>query len=451
MRKLASIASFLWLIAASLPALAQPVDDAPADDSQAGDSPVDIEAAAGEGSEEMAESAAPIEETGPGAELRKALERLKTEPAQLALGSEVEAELLRLAGSSEPMVEAMYDLGVFYLRLGIQDKAASYFQQVLDRAPDFSEAMAQLGVLAAARHETDKATSLVDQALLLDKYCAPARNYLSQKALNEGNLDEAIKHCRIALLGDPNNMNAYLNMAIALFRKGQYDVGELVCESALRIDKNNAPILNLLGLIQLKREDIKGAITLFQAATGADLAYLDAHKNLAAISLNFKDFELAAREFEAVLKLEPANTEFQISYALALRGLQRFDEARKLLGDLLNKEPSQLDARYNLCILEHEYVQDLQGALATCQEFQSRLDKKHPKYKEMELRVKGIRETIKAMEEMKKLEAERPPEPETAPEPEKPAEPEASSEPAKTDSATNPAEPAKDKKPEGGN
>ncbi|MBM4352479.1 MAG: tetratricopeptide repeat protein, partial [Deltaproteobacteria bacterium] len=402
MRTLLGIACFLCLTAVALPAVAQPIDESPT-----GDSPVDIQAAAEEEAAETEGAAVPVDETGPGAELRKAIERLKTDPAQLQQGSEVEAELVRLAGGSEPVIEAIYDLGVFYLRIGMQDKAASYFQQVLDRSPDFSEAMAQLGVLAALRNETAKALSLIDHALVIDKYCAPARNFLSQKALNEGNLDEAIKHCRIALLGDPNNMNAYLNMAIALFRKGQYDVGELVCESALRIDKNNATILNLMGLIQLKRDDIKGAITLFQAATGADATYIDAHKNLAAVSLNYKDFALAAKEFETILKVEPKNVEFQISYALALRGLENYPESRKVLSDIVNRDPGQPDARYNLCILEHEYVQDLHSALATCQEFQRRLDKKHPKFKEMELRVKGIRETIKAMEEMKKLEAER--------------------------------------------
>jgi tetratricopeptide (TPR) repeat protein len=233
---------------------------------------------------------------------------------------------------------------------------------------------------------------------------------LSAKALYEGNLDEAIKHCRIALLGDPDNMNAYLNMAIGLFRKDQLDVSELVCNSALRIDRNNAPILNLLGLIHLKKDDVKGAITMFQASVTADPKFLDARKNLAAVTLNFKDFRTASSQLQEVLKLAPDNVDYKLSYAVALRGMENYDEARKVLEGLLLKDSQNGQVRYNLCILLHEYIQTYDEALQVCNRFRESIGKKHPKYKEMKLRVKGISETIKVMEEMKKLQESTPPE-----------------------------------------
>ncbi len=365
--------------------------------------------------EEVVEAAAVVL-TGPPAELAAILTRLEKEPALLALGSEAETELLRLSQGPNGLVEAVYDLGVFYLRINQLDKAFAQFQETLARDPNFSEAVAQLGVIAALRNEPEKATALIDQALAMDKYCAPARNYLSHKALQDGNLEEVIKHCRISLLGDPDNMNAYLNMAIALYRKGQFDVGELVCQSALRIDANNAPILNLLGLIHLKNDDVKGAITMLQAAVTADPEFMDARKNLAAVTLNFKDFGMAVKQLEAVLEREPENQEFRISYAVALRGMERFDEAKVALDRVLAKNPGHDQAQYNLCILLHEYLQDYAGALKVCSGFQVRIDKKHPKFQEMKLRVKGIQETIKIMEEMKQLQQEQPPAEEKAPE-----------------------------------
>ena len=350
------------------------------------------------------------EEAGPHADLKKVLELMKQDRAQLQPGSEAEQKLLALAGGTNPLVEARYDLGVFYLRLNALDKAAQYFQDTLGQDANYSEAVGQLGVIEAKRGEPDKARALFDQALAMDKYCSPARNYLSRVALEEGKPDEAIKHCRIALLGDPDNLNAYLNMAIAWFRKGQLDVGELVCQSALRIDDNNAPILNMLGLIHLKRDDVRGAITMFQMAVDADPLYLDARKNLAAVTLNFKDFETAAKQLAEVLKQSPNDDEFRISYAVALRGMQQYDEARQALNQVLTKSRGNQDARYNLCILLHEYVNDYGEALTVCSEFDASIDKRHPKAKEMKLRIKGIRETIQAMEEMRKLEETTPPE-----------------------------------------
>jgi len=369
--------------------------------------------------EEPAEPAAP--EAGPEADLSRALKLLKEEPGQLKPGSQVEQTLLRLATGPGALAEALYDLGVFYLRLNDLERASKYFQETLAKAPNFSEAVGQLGVLAAKGGEPEKAAQLVEQALSMDKYCSPARNYLSRKALDDGKPDEAIKHCRIALLGDPDNMNAYLNMAVAWFRKGQLDVGELVCQSALRIDKDSAPILNMLGLIHLKKDDVRGAITMFQMAVTADPYFLDARRNLAAVTLNFKDYKTAAKELKIVLDQDPANDTFKISYAVALRGLQEFDEARQALDDVLLKNRHNLEAQYNLCILLHEYLNDYDEALKVCGDFKAAIDKHHAKWKEMTLRVKGIRETIQAMEEMRKLEESTPPE-EPVPDEAKPEE-----------------------------
>jgi len=388
-------------------ASAQPVSESPVAAPSAVETPAPVE---------TAEPAPVVEETGPAAELRKAVELLKSDPSQAAPNSQVEQELTRLSAAADAMPEAIYNLGVFYLRINDREKARFRFQQTLEKDPNFADAIAQLGVMAAAT-DPAKANALIDQAINLDKYCAPARNYLSQQALREGRLDDVIKHCRIALLGDPDNLNAYLNMAIALFKKGQIDVGKLVCQSALTLDPENSPILNLLGLMHLEEDDVKAAITLFQASIQADPENLDARRNLASVTLNFKDYETAVGQFEEVLKRQPDNEEFKVSYAVALRGMQRFDEAKNVLVKVLAANQGNLEARYNYCILLHEYLQDYSAALQTCSDFRATLDKKHPKWKEMDLRIKGIRETISAMEEMKKLEKPEEKPPDTPPPP----------------------------------
>jgi tetratricopeptide (TPR) repeat protein len=435
--RIATVTILLGLFSAACPAVAQEADEAAVAMPEEVNQPTEAQATGTAGAEQPAQ-----EETGPGADLRKAIAQLNADPTQLKLGSEVEKKLTALSEGAEGLIEAAYDLGVFYVRLNELDKAYQTFQGVLARDSGFAEAIAQLGVIADKRNEYDKAAALMDQALNLDKYCATARNYLARKALNEGKPDDALKHCRIVLLGNPDDMNAYLNMAIALYQKGQLDVGELVCDGALRLDKTNASILNVLGLIHLKREDVKSAISVLLSAVQSDPEYIDARKNLAAVMLNYKDFANAATHLEIILKKEPENQEFKTSYAVALRGLDRFDEARQALNDVLLKNPSNLDAKYNLCILLHEYLNDYNEALNVCLQFRNVLDKKHPKYKEMELRIKGIRETIKAMEDMKALEsAPRPEKKEEAPAPTPPAE-------EKKDEAPAPPPPAEEKKEE---
>ncbi len=414
--KTLSMTLLLLLTLTSLALAQEPPEGAEPDDAPSDLAPVE---SADDEAEAGAAAAVPL--TGPQAELAAILARIKAEPALLQIGSEADLELKRLADGPNGLIEALYDRGVFHLRLNNLDVAHGIFQETLSKDPNFSEAVAQLGIIASMRNELDKARALIDQALTMDKYCAPARDYYSRKALNEGNLDETIKHCRIALLGDPDNLNAYLNMAIAYYRKGQLDVGELVAQSALRIDKDNAPILNLIGLIHLKKDDVKGAITMFQAAVTADPEFMDARKNLASVTLNFKDFATAEKQLQAVLQREPDNIQFLISRAVALRGMEEFDEAQKVLQGVLTKQPRHPEATYNLCILLHEYLQDYGKALSVCTEFQASLDSSHSKFKEMKLRTKGIAETMKIMEEMKQLEKDNPRE-EVKPEEAKPEE-----------------------------
>ena len=47
------------------------------------------------------------------------------------------------------------------------------------------------------------------------------------------NWEAAIKHGRNALLGDKDNINAFLNIAIAYFKQGQFDQAGLVASAAL--------------------------------------------------------------------------------------------------------------------------------------------------------------------------------------------------------------------------
>ena len=338
-------------------------------------------------------------------ELNSLLNRARKEPQLVAPGSDGEQTLIRLA-NQDKVPEAAYALGVAALRRGDTAKATEYLQKTLALDPNFSDAVAQLGIIQIEKGEKEAGEAKIQQAVEMDKYCAVSRNYLALAALKANQLDDTIKHCRIALLGDPSNMTAYLNMAIAWMRKDRLDVAMLVVKSALAIEEHNAPILNVQGLIELKKENIKGAFTSFEKAAAADATFVDARRNLAAIALNYKDFDAALRYIDEVLKLLPDNPEFLLSRAVALRGMERFDDAKAVLTGILDKDPGNKEARYNLCLLLNDYLTDYNAALTQCTQFKNSIDKNHPKWKEMELKVKGINETIKALEEMKKLESE---------------------------------------------
>ncbi|MBM4370699.1 MAG: tetratricopeptide repeat protein [Deltaproteobacteria bacterium] len=329
------------------------------------------------------------------------------------------AELLDKAykgGVARP--EVPYNLGVLAFRKGNMEEAARFFQEGRGLEPSNADIVAMLGLIAARQGRSGDAAALMQEALGLDEYCSVALNFLSEAEVRARNWEQALVYCRKALLGNPDNLDSYLNMAVVYYQTDRLELGELACQSALRINPAAAPIRNILGLIYLKQNEVRKAFTQFERATKADPDSMDALRNLATLVLNYKDFEAAAKAFETILQKDPENLAMRVSYAVALRGVGNFPAARTELEGVLARKPSNLDASYNLCILLHEYLSAYEDALKQCADFTARIDRKHPKWDEMKQRVKGIRDTIEALKDFGGTPPPAPGEPAPSPAPE---------------------------------
>lgn len=342
---------------------------------------------------------------------------LNVNPAGATPGSQAETDLLK-AAQEDKLPEAYYNLGVLYLRAGMLDRAWGFFDKTLELSPTFSEAVALQGYIHGMRGQNAECLALIEKAVGMNKYCAPARNFYARKALADGNYDEAIRHCRIALLGDPANTNIYLNLALAYFRKGNMELADFIVKEGLAAQSSKAPLLNLRGIIALKRNDVRGAFRSFEEAHAQDPTYTDALKNLAAMELNYKAFDAALERIDEVLAKEPENLQYQISRAVALRGLGRLPEAKTLLESLERANPANFEIAYNDCILHMEYIKERESAVVKCDRALGLIQKGHPKFVELGKRVKRIKEEI---ELLKNTPPDEPPPPQTpAPTPESP-------------------------------
>ncbi|GEM_PF-1079521 len=351
------------------------------------------------------EGGAPLEVGGDAAEVETEKDpfnllviTLNTKPAAVQPGSQGEQELLK-AAQEQNLPEAYFNLGIVYVRAGMLDRAWGYFQKTLEVSPDFCEAMALQGVIEISRGKAADGEALINKAVEVNKYCSPARNYLARKSIADGNFDEAIRHCRIALLGDPSNTNVYLNLALAYFRKGNLELADFVIKEGLVHPSSKAPLLNFRGIVALKRNDVRAAFRYFEQAYANDPGYVDALKNLAAVELNYKSYDTALARIDEYLKLDPENLAFRMSRAVALRGLGRLDDAKAQLKALRAANPKNFEIAYNECILFNDYVQDWKAALEPCANALSLISKGHNKFSEMTRRVGGIQDTLKFMQD----------------------------------------------------
>jgi tetratricopeptide (TPR) repeat protein len=175
---------------------------------------------------------------------------------------------------------------------------------------------------------------------------------------------------------------------------------------------NLAVVHNTLGLVELKRKNISPAITQFKKAVEMNPGFNEARLNLAALSLNNRDYKTAEENFRAVLQSQPKNYEASIGLGVALRGGKKIDEAETQYNEAQKLDPSNPSSYFNLGLLYQEYKDGqkptLQKAQSYYRQFLSHANQSTPSglQKEAEKRIKDIDEIYVALEEAAKMQAE---------------------------------------------
>lgn len=240
---------------------------------------------------------------------------------------------------------------------------------------------------------------------------------------------QAVVYIRRALVGDSNNIYCYENLSAIYYLMNSLEVARLVTTQAkLKYDEYNnalkekldagritpeeyeikvyqpkdlAAIYNTSGLIYLAEGEVSLGNAEFKQAVALDPDSVPAMLNVAGIAVNVQDYPLALEQYEKVLTLEPNNIEAYLSKAVALRGLDRLDEAEKIYRDIISKHPEYPQAQFNLNVLYQEYYQKTDEARAMWAAFveNPQAQKIIPgRVEEAKTRIKQIDETKAAAE-----------------------------------------------------
>jgi tetratricopeptide (TPR) repeat protein len=175
---------------------------------------------------------------------------------------------------------------------------------------------------------------------------------------------------------------------------------------------NLAVVHNTLGLVELKRKNISPAITQFRKAVEMNPAFNEARLNLAALSLNNRDYKTAEENFHAVLESQPKSYEASIGLGVALRGGKKIDEAETQYMAAQKLDPSNPSSYFNLGLLYQEYKDGqkptLQKAQSYYRQFLSHASSTtgDSLQREAQKRIKDIDEIYVALEEAAKMQAE---------------------------------------------
>jgi tetratricopeptide (TPR) repeat protein len=202
------------------------------------------------------------------------------------------------------------------------------------RADELDEASASLQA-----GEADKALALLAPIVQQDGENAAAHNLECRVWLTEGQLDSAIRECRLAVSLEPDNSYHHLWLGRALGEKADraaflsaYSLAKRVrveFEAAVQLDPRNAEALASLGEFDCFAPGIVGGGLDKAEDIAAELEKLDpprGHELRASIAEQRKDFPEAEREFRRAIAVGPHPAYQWMALASYYRRRQRWDE-----------------------------------------------------------------------------------------------------------------------------
>jgi tetratricopeptide (TPR) repeat protein len=259
--------------------------------------------------------------------------------------------------------EAHYNAGVLLRLRGELKKALPHLTAAHKQDPGAGEPLIALAELQHALGEREQAADLLSEYLQEHQDANSVRVALTAVLREQKKYDKALSQARDALVREPANVPALLEVGRIYHAKGDLDVAELVFHKVLALDPKNATAHNDLGLLALARGDTQSAFDAFEKASAADAEFVPARMNRASVFLRAGDYAAARGEYEKVLKVSRENVAAQVGLGIALRGLSQHKEAQAAYERALELAPNHSAALFNLAVLRAEFLNQRADAL----------------------------------------------------------------------------------------
>jgi Flp pilus assembly protein TadD len=225
------------------------------------------------------------------------------------------------------VAEAHYNLGVALERQGKLSEARDEYRRALAVKPGFRQAAVNLAVLQERDGDPQAAAAAYGQIAREYPEDAVSRERLAALYASAGQMDEAWRLAREALLRDPGSVGAQKTMIRVAISRGNLDLAKLLAMRAEKLDDRDPELPYLNGLVLVRQGDDKAAAVQFRKTLALDDRFLPARFALLDVALRAESWNAVADQASAILKAEPKNAPVQLALGIAQRHLGKPDEA----------------------------------------------------------------------------------------------------------------------------
>ena len=309
-------------------------------------------------------------------------------------------------------------LGALYLRRGDKDNVIRVYEPGLEIEPNHPHAQYSLAVIFEERDDNEKAIKhfkLANRyddghfdwhfryAHLLDRYAATLEDYdtYAAMAVEEYNKTISLKHDyapaylyrglitrRYKQIGDtlyrygqiaedfkrvialePNNSDAHYYLGMTYVDLDQREDAKEILLKTLQFEKKYKGVYLELGLIAEWEGDHDEAIRYFEKELEIDPESIRAYQRLGDLYSSYStDFGRAKETLEKALEFQPNHVSTLLNYASTLYYLDRIGAATEQFETVVQIDPKNLTANYNLALM-YEYSGKTQQAINRWKKF----------------------------------------------------------------------------------
>lgn len=176
-------------------------------------------------------------------------------------------------------------------------------------------------------------------------------NEIGILAFQEKRYEDAAKAFTEAIENNPNDAIGYVNFGNLLASMNDNERAERFFQKAITIDETTATAYYGLANLYYNAERYIEAAKLYQKAIEHGIQGADAYYMLGKSFERDEKLKLALPYMQRAAELEPDDLQIRLSYGILLCTLEMFDVAKGELEFVLEKDPNNADAHYNLGVL----------------------------------------------------------------------------------------------------
>lgn len=293
--------------------------------------------------------------------------------------------------------EAHYNLGILLADKGDLGTAERHLTTAQQLAPNAEDVAVALSEVRRRRGDPQGAVDALQPFVKENPGASFAPVALIGALRESKKIDEAIAQAQQVLVRHSKDPRALAELALSYLDKGELDTAQLLGEEALKADTKSAIAERTAGLIKLSQGDDAVAFRHFARASELDPKDNTARLNVATVLLAAGIYDKAAEQFRLALEAEPDNSSAALGLAAARRAQGKreetapFQEAEKLIKGVLDREPQNLAATYNLAVLYGDFMKRPADAMPLYQRFLDQAPKTHPARAEAEKAVAALK------------------------------------------------------------